>query len=298
MKFPKIGCIYFQKKVNGMLDNLASTVVIDPKYNPILDVSYNVDGNEYHKFNVLHAANNRKNICIIDIHGGAYLFGHRIQNYYWGLKFLEAGFDYIAVDYIPNINKRSTFDMVNDCAECLDYIGTHLEELGLENDKIVLSGDSAGGHMALILAEMIDNEDLARQNYGGKINLSPTCVMVNCPSYDFINLGVGKMTRAAQKFMFGPRWNDYQSRRLICPKYNIESLKMPVFLSTASKDFLRNESLMLKEDMDRLGIENEFVDVHSDAKPFMHVHNKMYIDLAESNEVNKDMMDFAIKHCK
>lgn len=297
MKFPRIGCKIIQRKITKGLDKTNEETIIDKKYKPLLDVSYNFDGNEYHKFFVLFAPEKRKNICIIDIHGGAYLFGHRIQNYEFGKVFLDKGFDYIGIDYIPNINKRSTYDMLNDCAECLDYIAEHLKELGLENDKLVLMGDSAGGHMALVLAEMICDKNFARGFYGKSINLDIKCLLVNCPAYDFVNLGTKTMTKAAQKYMFGPKWYDLEIRKPICPKYNIAKLNIPVFLSTASKDFLRNESLMLKEDLERLGIEHEFVDVHSDSKPFMHVHNIVYLDLPESQEVNKNMMDFAIKHC-
>ena len=58
----------------------------------------------------------------------------------------------IAPDYIKSRIKGGAFPAgLEDCYTTLQYISTHKEELGISN-QIAVTGDSAGGQMALALA--------------------------------------------------------------------------------------------------------------------------------------------------
>ncbi|MDD4921665.1 MAG: alpha/beta hydrolase [Bacteroidales bacterium] len=48
-------------------------------------------------------------------------------------------------------NKNTINDCIEDCADALQYLRKHAEELGIDPDKIIVIGDSAGGHLALCL---------------------------------------------------------------------------------------------------------------------------------------------------
>ena len=125
-------------KVNRLILNLLAnkiirssqkkfkSIVIDEKYKEFLNIPYIDDGNIKHTYDVYKAdEDKRNNICIIDIHGGAYMFGDKKHNYKFGLFFLEKGFDFIAIDYIPNKGKRDTSDIVSDCMTCIEHIYNH-----------------------------------------------------------------------------------------------------------------------------------------------------------------------------
>lgn len=67
------------------------------------------------------------------------------------------------------ISSSSTLaDAVQDCADAILYIREHAGELGIDPDKIIVIGDSAGGHLALCLG-MLDLPKMSKAN-----------VVVNC----------------------------------------------------------------------------------------------------------------------
>ena len=117
------------------------------------DISYLNDSNELHKFDIYYALDNRLNKTLLDIHGGAYILGEHIDNYPFAFEMLKEGFDVVLLDYEPNNGKKDTMDIINDCASNLRHLYQNLVKYGLDQDKIVLCGDSAGGHLALLFTE-------------------------------------------------------------------------------------------------------------------------------------------------
>ena len=69
---------------------------------------------------------------------------------------------------------------------------------------------------------------------------------------------------------------------------------MPIFLSTCKFDFIRPQSLMLKEDIDTYNLKHTYLDIDSDNKKVDHVHNVVRPYLEESKTVN-DAMDKFMK---
>ena len=261
------------------------------------DIEYNIpylnDGDDYHVFDYVHAKGNKRNICIIDIHGGSYMFCRCHDNLYYASKYAEQGYDVVCLDYRPNDGKsRSTKDLIDDAVKGLIFVFNHKKDLGLENHRFVLTGDSAGGHISLLIAEAISDKQFANELGYDFNNVKIDCVLVNSPAYDFVNLGRESLTKSGLKRMFGPRYNDEQLNKLISPKEHIESLNMPIFVSTSKLDFIRTETMKLKQDLGRLNLLHEFIDIDSDDQLAIHVHNVIYPDTEESIKVNVAMMGF------
>ena len=251
------------------------------------------DDNVNHQMDIFLAdQSNRNNICVIDIHGGAYIFGKHKDNIQFAYKLYENGFDVIAIDYMPNDGKRHTKDSIDDCYECIKYIFNNLEKYHLENDKFVITGDSAGGHFALLLAEAADDKEFANKLGYDFSNIKFDVVLVNCPVFDFAHIGDNMLTNSGKKRLFGLDANDIEQRKLVSPKEHFSSLKTPLFVSTCKKDFLRAESMMLKEELVSYKYPSRFIDIDSDNKWIDHVHNVLRPNLGESIQVNNEMMDF------
>ena len=111
----------------------------DPRYNPKRNIPYIGDNNEHHKFDLYFAPKDKKNCLIIDIHGGSYIFGHRKENYLFGTNFLEAGFDFIATDYVANNGHMDTIDLIDQNVKCITYIIEHLDDITYLGKIILLS---------------------------------------------------------------------------------------------------------------------------------------------------------------
>ena len=270
-------------------------LVIDEKYRPHRNIPYLDDDNEHHKFDLYFSpSKDKKNCLIIDIHGGSYIFGHRKENYTFGTVFLDAGFDFVATDYIANNGKMSTRDLIDQNIKCICYILAHKKELGIEDDtKFVLTGDSAGGHMALTIAELFCDKEYQKELGYDLPKMNLVAVLVNCTVFNYVNVGLDSMTKRGNLRMFGPAAFDIEERKKICPLTHINSLKVPLFASTCKYDFLRSaESLVLKETVSKTDIDFKFLDLDSDDKATSHVHNILDIHHPDSIKVNQAMIDF------
>ena len=257
-----------------------------------LDEPYINDGSVHHQMDIFLAKENRNNICVIDIHGGAYILCEHRDNFPLAYKFVEKGFDFITIDYLPNDGKRTTKDLLDDCYICIKYIYEHLKDYHIENDTFVITGDSAGGHFALVIAEAADDKEYAERlgyNFDG---IDFKVALLNCPVFDFVNLGKDALRRSGNIRLFGKDYDNVEARQLICPKYNFKSLKTPLFVSTCHLDFLRNESMMLKECLETFPYPHRFVDINSHKKKVNHSHNVLRPNMEESVKVNSEMMDF------
>ncbi len=94
--------------------------------------------------------------------------------------------------------------------------------------------------------------------------------------------------------MIGPRYNDNEWLKIISPKTYINGFNKPIFLSTCTNDFIRQEPMKLYEDIkDRNNI--EFLDIQCDDKNVDHVHNVTKPNLKESKEVNSAIGKFIEK---
>ncbi|MBQ4255391.1 MAG: alpha/beta hydrolase fold domain-containing protein [Bacilli bacterium] len=249
-----------------------------------LDIPYIDDGNDYHKIDVFLVKKNRNNIAIVDIHGGSYIFGSRRNNHYFASKFVAKGFDFICVDYIPNTSERGTDSLLKDVASSLGFIASSKEKLGLGEDQFVLLGDSAGGHVALFMQELCENKTVEAKVGFGVNGFSSYAVALNCTVYDYKEIVKPKnLRRSGRKRMFGPGFDNEEHLEKYSPRTWINEVKAPIFASTCTRDFLRLQTLTLKEDLTGLGKEDfEILDIESKDRSISHVHNLILPDAEES----------------
>lgn len=231
----------------------------------------------------------RKDAVLIDMHGGFYVAGKRENNRSFASVFLREGYDVVLLEYRLNDGKRDVSDELADCAAGLDYLVVHAAELGLNKDRMFLTGDSAGGHLALYMAEGAEDPSVPVRPK----DFTPCGVLLNCPAYDFATFGSSKsFTKSALEWFIGPRYQDGEWMSSVSPRTYIGSYHGPLFVSTCTNDFIRGQSLLIKADCDSLARPLTFVDIASDDRSVAHVHNVVNPDLPESREVNAGMVAF------
>lgn len=253
-------------------------------------VPYVTGGDPAQVFDVYYADKAvRKNAVLIDIHGGFYVAGRRDNNRSFASVFLKEGFDVVLLEYRLNDGKRDVSDELADCAAGLDYLVAHAGELGIDKDRMFLTGDSAGGHLALYMAEGAEDASMPIRPQAFR----PRGVLVNCPAYDFASFGDSEaFSKSALAWFIGPRYKDRAWMASMSPRTFIGSYHGPLFVSTCTHDFIRGQSLLVKADCDSLARPLEFVDVASDDRRVGHVHNVVDPNLPESRDVNARMIAF------
>ena len=203
----------------------------------------------------------------------------------------------MTLDYLPNDGKRDTLDLLEDLIRNINHLFEHLIEYDLQDDVFFVMGDSAGGHFALLITEMFLNKGIQDKLHMFLPEVNIKAVLTNSPVYDFANDMNIALSKSGMKRLFGKHYS-YEKMELVSPKTYIDSLNIPIFLSTCKNDFLRPETLKFKEDIDERKLEVTYVDIDSDNKKAVHVHNVIYPDIEESKIVNNQMIEFINKWSK
>ena len=272
----------------------SNKVSTDPAYADSLEKSlslpYVADGTPSQVLDIYYAPEGiRKDAVLIDIHGGFYVAGKRENNRRFASVFLREGYDVVLVEYRVNDGVTDISDELKDCAAALDFLAGNAERLRLNSGRMFLTGDSAGGHLALYMAEGASDPSVPIRPEVFK----PRGVLLNCPAYDFASFASEKgFSKGALSWFIGPRYEDKEYLDSVSPRTFIGSYTGPLFISTCRNDFIRQQSLLLKSDCDSLGRKTDFMDIDSKEKKVGHVHNVISPLLPESISVNRAMMEF------
>ncbi len=252
------------------------------------------DGIFDHQIDVVYAPKEKRlGRTLFDIHGGGYIYSHRDNNYGFASVFAEKGYDVVLLDYPLNNKHRGCDGQIRVLAKQIAYVAKHYEELGIGGEEFGIIGDSAGGHFALLLAiascDKAVQEKLGIDLEGAKINGAALC----CPVYDFL-LAVNNplYNNRGRRMSYGPSYNDEVAMRILSPKTYIESLKVPVFINTCLHDFIGEHSKLLRDDLERLGLEHTYLYLDSQDSNVDHVHNVTKTAMKESIEVNEAITAF------
>ena len=259
-------------------------------YKGRIDIPYVDNASPAQMLDIFYAPDDvRKDAVLVDFHGGFYVAGQKEGNRAFASAFLKEGFDVVLVSYRLNDGKLDVSDELADCAAAADYVTLHSKELGLNKDRMFVTGDSAGGHLALYIAEGAQDHSLPVHPE----HFSPRGALLNCPAYDFAAYSDAEAyARSFKEWFLGPRYQDKEWMTSMSPRTHLGSYSGPLFVSTCTNDFIRGESLKLKADCEAMGRPLTFVDIESDDKKVAHVHNVTSIDLPESQKVNAAMVEF------
>lgn len=188
---------------------------------------------------------NQNNIpCILYLHGGAFVFPAYKSHYTTCLKYLkQAKTSILFVDYrLAPKNKYPSGE--NDCKKALDWLYGNAETLSVNDKKIGVAGDSAGGNLAAKLSV-----------YAKKAEYPLKCQAFIYPVVDpFLH------TESIQKFTDTPMWNAKLNEKMWRYYFGEENYEnkvyenildgedlsdCPAFLEVCEFDCLKDEGLNL-----------------------------------------------------
>ena len=79
-----------------------------------------------------------------------------LARYYADRGFLCAGIDYRLMREGGQAAGYEMMDLLEDCMDAVEYLKDHADELGADLDRAAVTGESAGGHLAGMLATQTD----------------------------------------------------------------------------------------------------------------------------------------------
>lgn len=134
-------------------------------YDILPNVTYSVANNTELKLDLyLPKTRSTPNPTLMLFHGGGWVDGQKERNVFQLLPYLSLGWAVLNVEYRLARNSLAPA-AVEDCRCALRWVAYHAKEYSLDTSRIVLTGGSAGGHLALITgmlpAESIFNRQCA-----------------------------------------------------------------------------------------------------------------------------------------
>lgn len=173
--------------------NLHATRIVTYKHLPSRELTLHVFEPEGFK-----TADRRP--CYIVIHGGGWAGGLPARMYPFAAHFAKLGMVGISVEYrlLKSGSGNTVFDCVKDGRSAVRYVRKHAAKFGIDPQKIVVSGGSAGGHVAVGTALLDD------VNEGGEdtsVSPMPNALILLFPVIDTSPEGYGQAK-------IGTRWKE------------------------------------------------------------------------------------------
>lgn len=262
----------------------------------VLDVDYVGDAHPLHTLNVYRPIGAEGKLPVIfDIHGGGWYYGDKELNSYYCRSLVRYGFAVVDISYrlAPEADIKG---MLQDAFAAMAHVSAHAEQYGLDLDRFFIAGDSAGGHLAGLICNIVKSEDLQRR-YGvtPSVDIKAACLI--CPASDPLSLF--PLPKCLMKFYYNPIFGKgYLKNGAASFASFTDTLQKdicPCYVISCYGDFLKNSAKATYQTLKAQGTKCElfFLDAPLDpAHKLEHVFNVLYWDWQESESANKGMCDF------
>jgi acetyl esterase/lipase len=227
---------------------------------------------------------------IIWIHGGGWIIGTKEASLMSLMPWFEMGWNVVNVEY--RLGKVAPPPAAVEDAQCaLRYVALQAKTYGFDMNRLVVSGDSAGGHLALAAGMIPESEGLARQCTGGgplgpELPLPKVAAIINwygIPDVADLLDGDNRKTYAVQ--WFGSLPNRVELARRISPLTYVRPGLPPILTIQGDADPVvpYQQSLRLRDALTKAGVQNELVTVpgggHGGFKP--EERTKIYLRIRD-----------------
>lgn len=160
--------------------------------------------------------------CLVAYHGGGWTSGGPRSMYAFADHCAKQGMVAISVQYrlFKPKTEVTVFECVKDARAALRYVRSHAAELGINPNKIIANGSSAGGHLASSTA-LFDGVDHAREDLS--VSCRPDALILFSPVIDTSTEGYGNAK-------IGERWQE------LSPAHQVRKGMPPTLLFHSDAD--------------------------------------------------------------
>ena len=278
----------------------------------IADIQYVDDGTRAHRLDLYlpHDSvvrGSKTTPVYIGIHGGGFVYGYKDLNRNFCTNLAKQGFAVFSISYRP-APETDFLGQLEDTAAAFRWIREHRDDYPVAQDQVFLTGDSAGGTLALYMTAVERSSEFAEKigigqsglSVAGSALISPltdlTSYLALCGFDAKCEFGDARLVPIIDCIapMFFTRLFD-RGAELADLKTMAEEVDFPsVFINTSSDDFIHVESLKLATALVAAGRDVELHDWHTDkGQTLGHVFPVCMSWLDESQKVLRLMRDFA-----
>lgn len=201
-----------------------------------------------------------KRTAVVWIHGGGWTGGSTESFFPHARYFAFRGAVGFCIEYrLVKANGTTVADCLADCKSAIRYIREHAAELGVDTDKIIVMGDSAGGHLASCLST-IDGFDDPTDDL--KISAKPNAMVLYNPLSDFTTsvfmnriIGGAALDKKPAPESLIPTNEQTELAKKLSPLFNVYKNQPPTLLIHGTDDtvILPEQSVKFTEAMKKAG---------------------------------------------
>ncbi len=208
----------------------------------IQNIPYIDDSNIYHLLDVYYPeGTNEKLPVIIDIHGGGWMYGDKELNKNYCLALASRGYVVFNMSYrlVPDV---TVSEQLQDVAYALKWISENMNNYPCDSQNIMLTGDSAGGQLAVYSAVLLQNEELRKTFDVVDGNIELTSLLLTSP-VSFMNNG--DLFSIYTKMLWGSDYKDKATYEYMNLDQIVDFAELPpTYLITSSGDTLAHSQTL------------------------------------------------------
>lgn len=232
--------------------------LVGQRFRAVRDVVYRSTPQGDLKVDLYVPYNKEPGPTMLYIHGGGWQTGSKEQYVLWYLPYLQLGMRVVAVEY--RLSGRAPAPAAVEDARCAFlWLAKNGAQYGVDPNQIVITGGSAGGHLALMTAFLDDSMDKACGIPGPAPKAR--AVVDYYGATDLLPL-VPEDKPHRSKWLSGP-YDPVEMARRMSPLTWVRPGLPPVLMlhGDADKSVPYSDSVRLGEALSKVGVPNELVTV-------------------------------------
>jgi acetyl esterase/lipase len=262
-----------------------AAISIEHGYEITPNISYFVGNNFETKLDVYRPRDAKSPTpVVLMIHGGGWVAGEKEHNALEGVPYMEMGFAVVNVEY--RLAKVSLAPAaVEDCLCALHWLARNAKQYNFDLTKIITSGGSSGGHLALTTGMIpsstgLDAECAFRDDWSNSKAdpLPKVAAIINWYGItDVADMLQGPNMRSYAVSWFGSLPNREEIARQVSPLTYVRAGLPPIITIHGDADPVvpYSDAVRLHEALDKAGVRNQLVTIPGGGHGGFPVDQKM-----------------------
>jgi acetyl esterase/lipase len=241
-------------------------------YDILPNITYSIANNTELKLDLyLPRDRSEPKPTLVLFHGGGWVDGQKERNVFQLLPYLSMNWPVINVEYRLARNSPAPA-AVEDCRCALRWVFYHAKDYNLDTSKIVVTGGSAGGHLALmtgilpagnVFDRQCPTDSSARWNQGTEPQLKVAAIINWYGITDVAELIDGPNAKHYAMEWLGSRDNRTQLARQLSPINYIRAGLPPIITIHGEQDDVApySQAVRFHAALDKAGVPNQLVTI-------------------------------------
>lgn len=288
--------IIFSIVITGTVVACADDV---PSIAAAANIPYIEDGDSAHFINIYgDLSSGELYPVILRVHGGGFFGGTQANNEDYSQYLADQGFIVVSINYTL-MPKAGTFQNIEkEIFTALNWVEEHANEYHLDLNRVVMTGDSAGGYLVNLTATIISEEALQEKFEVTAPLYEIKGYVLTCPEVDILelrdDLKTGKgfknfmATRITEEVLMDDAVEEVDLFTLINP----ETYPKMYIITSPQDAILYDQAISFDSWLTDKGIDHELHVYDEQENPLKHVFNVSEINWSESIQANEDSVTY------